>query len=83
MLFFYHSGNDFKKSFFTKAILHFLNISKMCILYTHYDVFSEKNTSYCLWAHGSGSQCRPNWMHIGSGETQEGSGFWVGGYIGG
>jgi hypothetical protein len=37
----------------------------------------------CLWAYGSGSQCRPNWMHIGSGETQEGSGFWVGGYIGG
>ncbi len=37
---------------------------------------------YCLWAYGSGSQRRPNWMHIGSGETQEGSGFWAGGYIG-
>ncbi len=38
---------------------------------------------YCLWAYGLGSQCRPNWMHIGSGETQEGPGFWVGGYVGG
>ncbi len=44
---------------------------------------SDLGDRYCLWAYGSGSQCRPNWMHIGSGETQEGSGFWVGGYIGG
>ncbi len=38
--------------------------------------------SRCSRAYGSGSQCRPNWMHIGSGETLEGSGFWPGGYVG-